>query len=421
VRLLAAILALSCLFTASGRAEGIPIKEALELESKLGQLFIVNVDGFGYEGPLALAPAYGAMVERLQIGGVIPHYGSTDYERIRRTNRALASMTKLPLLICCDLVKLAGASRVGAFGDGYIGGFLGRFRRMPDAELSTLAELNAFVLAAVGINVALGPTVDDSTGDWRAADRAALALAALRRFGLQPVLKHYPFLPASANLHRQSPDTKVALRDVEKRVAVFRKLADEPGIMMTTHLFDTKVDHTVATFSRAWTSLLRRQTGFEGLLMSDGLLMLRNYTDRAPLAGGPPASEVKGLDQAAVWALRAILAGHDLLIVEGSAAQTVKAFEGVLEVACRDSLLGREARARILASAKRIERFKLDRRAALTRALSVPASAIDAVIALLPPENASLASFKFDAERLALLGPALRAASVTSKWFGPAR
>jgi beta-glucosidase-like glycosyl hydrolase len=252
-------------------------------------------------------------------------------------------------------------------------------------------------------------------------DRAALALAALRRYGLLPVLKHYPFLPASANLHRQSPDTKVAPRVVEKRVAVFRQLADEADILMTTHLFDTNVDRTLVTFSRVWTSLLRRQTGFEGLLMSDGLLMLRNYADRAPLAGGPPAGEVEGLDQAAVWALRAILAGHDLLIVEGSAAQTVKAFEGVLAVACRDTPMGNEVRARVLESARRIERFKLDRRAALTRTLSVPASTIEAVIALLPPERAALASFRFDAPRLALLGPALRAASVTPTWFSPAR
>jgi beta-glucosidase-like glycosyl hydrolase len=415
------MLVIATFLSVIGWADGIPIKETRELESKLGQLFIVNVDGFGYAGPLALAPAYGAMVERLQLGGVIPHYGDTDYERIRRTNRALASMTKLPLLICCDLVKLAGASRVGAFGDGYTGGFLGRYRRLPDAELSTLAELNAFALAAAGINVALGPTVDDSTGDWRAVDRAALALAALRRFGLQPVLKHYPFLPASANLHRQSPDTRVALRYVEKRIAVFRQLADEADIMMTTHLFDTNVDRTLVTFSRVWTSLLRRQTGFEGLLMSDGLLMLRNYADRSPLAGGPPAREVEGLDQAAVCALRAILAGHDLLIVEGSASQTVKAFEGVLAVACRDTPMGREVRTRVLESARRIERFKLDRRAALTRTLSVPASTIEAVIALLPPEHAALASFRFDAKRLALLGPALRAASVTSFWSGPAR
>ena len=154
---------------ASAGKLGIPVQQARDLESRLGQLFIVNVDGFGYGGPLALEPEFAPMVERLQIGGVIPHYGSTNYERIRRTNRALKGLTRLPLLVCCDIVKIKGAGAVGTFGDGYVGGFLGRFKRLPDSELETLARLNAFVFAALGINVALGPTVDTST--TRPADR----------------------------------------------------------------------------------------------------------------------------------------------------------------------------------------------------------------------------------------------------------
>ncbi|HTP59975.1 MAG TPA: hypothetical protein VMM82_13720, partial [Spirochaetia bacterium] len=91
----------------SGRL-GIPVERARELESDLGQLFIINVDGFGYPGTsLALEPDFAPLVERIQVGGVIPHYGSSDYQRIRRTNRALSSLTRLPLLICCDIVRLS--------------------------------------------------------------------------------------------------------------------------------------------------------------------------------------------------------------------------------------------------------------------------------------------------------------------------
>ena len=118
-----------------------PIAQARELESKLGQLFIVNVDGFGTTGDLALEPGFVPMLKRLQIGGVIPHYGSTSYERIRRTNLALAGMTDLPLLLCCDIVKLRGSGRTVSFGDGYVGGFLGRYRVLPDDALETLARL----------------------------------------------------------------------------------------------------------------------------------------------------------------------------------------------------------------------------------------------------------------------------------------
>ena len=68
---------------AAGGMLAIPRQEALRLQAGIGQLLIVNVDGFGYAGPLALEPGFAPMVQRLQIGGVIPHYGSTSYERIR--------------------------------------------------------------------------------------------------------------------------------------------------------------------------------------------------------------------------------------------------------------------------------------------------------------------------------------------------
>ena len=73
---------------------GISADLARDIASKIGQLMIVNVDGFGATtGDLALEPGFTDMVAELQIGGVIPHYGTTDYDRIRRTNRRLAALT----------------------------------------------------------------------------------------------------------------------------------------------------------------------------------------------------------------------------------------------------------------------------------------------------------------------------------------
>jgi len=391
---------------------GIPVEQARQLESKLGQLLIVNVDGFGYSGPLALEPGFTSLVARLQLGGVIPHYGSTSYEKIRRTNRALSALTELPLLLCCDTVKLKGASRVAAFGDGYVGGFLGKFRQLPDPELQTLARLNAFALAAIGVNVALGPTVDTSTDDTRTPGRARLVIAQLRSFGLEPVLKHFPYLPARANLHRESPDTLVPLPEAEKRFAVFRELAGEADILMTTHLYDSLVDRSLVTFSPVWNRLLRERTRFDGLLMSDGLLMLKNYADRSVLTGGPAGAEAAGMDQTAVWALRAILAGHDMVILEGSAAQTGRAFEGLLILACRNTALGIALRARIDEAWRKIAGWKKRRESALRRSWDTPASAIQAMIGLLPAEGAALEKFRFDAPALTRLEPALQAAEV---------
>ncbi|MGA2478364.1 MAG: glycoside hydrolase family 3 N-terminal domain-containing protein [Spirochaetia bacterium] len=396
---------------AKGRLR-VPIAQARELESKLGQLFIVNVDGFGTTGDLALEPGFVPMLKRLQIGGVIPHYGSTSYERIRRTNLALAGMTDLPLLLCCDIVKLRGAGRTLSFGDGYVGGFLGRYRVLPDDVLETLARLNAFTFAAIGINVALGPTVDTSTGDKRTEDRARIVIAQLRSFGLEPVIKHFPYLPTGANLHRQSPDTRLPLAEAQRRFAIFGALSDDAGIMMTTHLYDSLVDKSIATFSPLWNGILRQQTGFDGLLMSDGLLMLKNYADRSLLSGGPGGPGISGIDETARWAMRAILAGHDMVIVEGSAAQTYHAFEGLLTVACGGSATGAALRTRINDAYDRITAWKKAHLDTLRRTVDVPPAVMQSVIAAVPAEDANLRTFTFDAGTLARLQPALLAAEV---------
>jgi beta-glucosidase-like glycosyl hydrolase len=401
-----------CVDTLSSQGNlGIPLRQAAQLESRLGQLLVVNVDGFGYSGSLALSPAYADLVRSLQIGGVIPHYGSTDYERIRRTNKALREMTDQPLLVCCDIVKLAGRASTGSFGDGYVGGFLGRFRALPDAAFGTLAGLNAFAFAGIGVNVSLGPTVDTSTGDARTAERARLAIAAMRRFGLQPVIKHFPFLPTTANLHRASPDTALPLEDAARSFSIFKDLAREADVMMTTHLYDSAVDRSLVTFSKTWNTILRSRTGFRGLLMSDGLLMLANYADTSMLGGGPTGADVAGIDGTAVWALRAILAGHDLVIVEGSAAQTIRVFRGLLTVACGKSELGKTLRARIDESYARVTRWKKDRRKELRRLVDVPAATVQDVIALLPGESADLSRFSFDTAVLARLEPVMKAAA----------
>jgi beta-glucosidase-like glycosyl hydrolase len=389
---------------------GVPVAQARQIESRLGQLLVINVDGFGYSGTLALAPAFTDLVHEIQVGGVIPHYGSTDYAKIMRTNRALAGLTALPLLLCSDIVKLSAPVGMAAFGDGYVGGFLGKYRGLKDGDLDTLARLNAFVFRALGINVALGPTIDTSTGEPRVVERARIVIDDMRRYGLVPVLKHFPTLPAQANLHRESPDERLPLGEIAPRLGVFHALSNDADVVMTTHFRDTSVDPQIVTFSPAWNALLRDTTGFKGLLVSDGLLMLKNYTDRAALAGGPSPRETAGIDQTALWAARAILAGHDMVIVEGSAAQTMRVFDGLLALACSGTTLGNSLAARIQESWARISAWKEARAEQLRRTVDVPVSTIQAVIRLLPGAQAGIAQFTFDGAALARLEPLLSSA-----------
>ncbi len=349
----------------------IPLPEARALEARIGQLLVVNVDGFGWGGRQAVLPEFLTMVERLQLGGVIPHYGTTSFTRIRAANRALAGLTREPLLLCCDMVSLRaqgpdGTARTARFGDGYTGGFIGRFAGLRDEDFRALSELNARAFAAIGINTSLGPTVDDSTRDPRTAERARTLIDSLRGFGIEPVVKHFPFLPSGgADLHRESPDTRVPEPEVARRVGIFRELGPESGILMTTHTYDSLVDNgRIVTFSPRWNALLRNETGFRGLLMSDGLLMLRRYADKALVGTG---------DQTVTWAIRSILAGHDMIIVEGGSATTYRVFEGLLAAASRRSKTGRLLRSRIGESYERIVAFKREQSAALTETVEVPA------------------------------------------------
>jgi hypothetical protein len=144
--------------------------------------------------------------------------------------------------------------------------------------------------------------------------------------------------------------------------------------------------------------------------MSDGLLMLRNYSDTKMLSAGPGDPDAPGIDRTSSWALRAILAGHDLIIVEGSAALTWRTFQGLLAVACSNTSLGKELRLRIEESYTKIEGWKQAHEASLRREIDVPAAVITKVVQVLPTDSAPLSSFRFDPRVLAGLEPALRAA-----------
>jgi hypothetical protein len=84
-------------------------------------------------------------------------------------------------------------------------------------------------------------------------------------------------------------------------------------------------------------------------------------------------------------------------------------FDGLLEVACRGSTVGRDLARRVDESWERILQWK-SRTAVLRRAVDVAPSAVQEAIALLPADTADLATFRFDRAGLARLKPALAAA-----------
>jgi hypothetical protein len=371
---------------------GISIVDAVQIEKRLGQLLVVNVDGFGTTGSLAVTQGYLDLLSRVQVGGVIPHYGRSEYGVLRATNAELARRTRAPLLIASDIVTLSAIDGSRAqFGDGYVGGFIGKHRALSDAAFARLAFLNAFVCRALGMGCALWPTVDASTREARVEDRARAVLDALDRFGILVTLKHWPFVPEGVDLHRESVDSALPLAEVERLAAPFRSLAARGDILMTTHVSDSLVEAGLVTLSPRWIDILSKGVSFAGPLITDGLFMLRSH--RVQAVGGEPVPGLgsAGDDEIAGWAARALLAGHDLLIVEGTAASSLHVYERLLELACRGDDYGRRVRERIMAACAKVAALKERRRADLAASIDAPAALIDRIVALVARGAAGLA------------------------------
>ncbi|RZJ30736.1 MAG: beta-N-acetylhexosaminidase [Brevundimonas sp.] len=157
-------------------------------------------------------------------------------------------------------------------------------------ELARLgARLMAHDLKAVGINVDCAPVLDvpvpgahDIIGDRAYAHDPALvaqlgraAAEGLLAGGVLPVIKHMPgHGRAFADTHKELPTVHADLDTLDAwDFAPFKALSDMP-IGMTAHIVFTAIDRKhPATQSRKAIKLIRERLGFNGLLLSDDLVM----------------------------------------------------------------------------------------------------------------------------------------------------
>jgi len=151
------------------------------------------------------------------------------------------------------------------------------------------AQAIAVMLAEAGINVDCLPVLDvagegmhDMIGD-RALGAEPMQVAALGRAmldglaggGVAGVIKHMPgHGRARADSHKELPVVDAGAAELEVDIAPFRALRDAP-MAMTAHVlypaWDAALPATVSPTIIA--DVIRREIGFEGLLMSDDLAM----------------------------------------------------------------------------------------------------------------------------------------------------
>lgn len=361
---------------AAGRL-GVADADCVAAENKLGQLLYVNADGFGKGSARAIDPEYLRLAAELGLGGVLPHFGTKDVREIRKAALALRQATTSPLLLGVDYVDVELGDVAGRVGLGWGGGLIGAYGgKLDDACLDQAAYLQGFLHRALGLNHALGPTVDRGRRLKDAGTEAAALrfLDGLRTFGTAATLKHFPYLPAGHDLHADSLDTEDSREAVATKTLVFRNLAGKADFVMTTHLINSQVDPELVTFSPEWIGRLRRDAGFDGVIVTDALLMIARYKSLWPsiVAAWGREEAVRPREGVSIYAARALLAGHDMVLLEGTASNTRRVFADLHYIACQDTAHGKALRSRITESYERVTAYKERNRAALTWSAAVP-------------------------------------------------
>ncbi len=329
-----------------------------QLRRRVAQLLVVRCSGHLSDGQRRY-PRWELSNAELQqlleqgVGGVILLGGSAAELRLRTLQ--LQAWSKAPLLLCADVEEGVGQRFEGA--SWLVPPLaLARLHGQEPARALELAErygrCTGREARALGLNWVLGPVCDVNNNPanpvinvraWGEdpAATGALACAFLRGAQTEGVLccaKHFPgHGDTASDSHLELPllqHSRERLEAVE--LPPFRQaIASGVASVMTAHLLLPSLDdERPATLSKAvLTGLLRRQLGFDGLVVTDALVM-------EAIAGRYGAGE------AAVLALEA---GADLVLMPADAEAAIAAIVAAVQS-------GRLSEARLEASLERRRR-----------------------------------------------------------------
>lgn len=276
---------------------------------------------------------------------------------------ALQALSPVPLLIAADQEGGSVARLKPQYGfpptvsQQYLG-------NLNDAQTTShYASSTASTLAAHGINLNLAPVVDLNTNPnnpvigslgrsfsanpLTVAKQALEVIAAHHTYGVRCTLKHFPGHGSSqADSHLGFVDVTNTWAPIELEPYSRLINAGACDIIMTAHIFNARLDPNLpATLSYPTiTGILREQLGYDGVVMTDDLIM-RAITDRYSF---PIAIEL------------AVKAGVDILTISdnllyrgGTAAYAISIIKQLVQK-------GAVSAERIDQSYERISRLKLE-------------------------------------------------------------
>lgn len=312
---------------------------SMTLEQKIAGLLMVHVGGTSPDPIRGYLDATGAA------GVIYMRDNIVSAEQLAATTAAISADPGLPVLTAIDqeggdVQRLPDA---GAAGE--------ELRGMDPAGVEQAFRDRAALVASAGVSINFG-IVADVTADpdsfiysralgADAASAAPVVAAAVsgERGTVFSTLKHFPgHGSVSGDSHVSVPTTGMGIDEWRATQAGPFQAGIDAGaeFVMLGHLRYSAVDAAPASLSAVWVDVLRDELGFEGVIVSDDMVMLEN--------SGEPAYA----DQAAN-AVAAVAAGTDLLLYVGPV--DAGAVVGAIAAAVRD---GRIPEAAIDDAARRL-------------------------------------------------------------------
>lgn len=306
---------------AAGGASAVQAAERLTLEQKIGQMVMMGVPGTEAGAQAA------ELIGKYHVGGVMLFAENVaSAGQVRELTAALQELARAsgagwPLFIAVDqeggrvarlregFTPLPSAMALGAAGSGELAEQVGR---IAGTELAALGiNMNAAPVLDVNNNPH-NPVIGTRSFGERAETVAALGTAwmrGLQKAGVLAVGKHFPGHGDTAvDSHVALPTVAHARERLEAVELVPFRAAIAAGIdaIMSAHITFPAVEPAPGVPStlseRVLTGLLRRELGFDGIIMTDALEM-KGITSRFSI---PEA------------AVKAVLAGADVVLVAQS-------------------------------------------------------------------------------------------------------
>lgn len=318
-------------WAASAVAESDPLSEyvearlgAMTLEQKIASLFMIHVAGHE-AGPIRAA------IDASGVAGVIVMGDNVaSVEQVAALTAGLSADPGLPALTGID--QEGGTVRRLPDSGPAAGALRGQD---PSATQAAFADRAALV-AAAGVTLNFG-IVADVTSDRRsfvyartygpdpgaAAEHVAAAVAGERGVVLS-TLKHFPGHGAvPGDSHSSVPTTGMGIDEWRDAHAPPFAAGIRAGaeLVMLGHLRFEAVDSAPASLSPTWVGILRDELGFDGIIVTDDMVMLQN------------SGEDAYADQTAN-AVAAVAAGATLLLYVGPV--DVPAVAAAIAAAVRD-------------------------------------------------------------------------------------